>query len=93
MSSLSIFFIFKNRETGALMIMKAILVELEHGRTLLVWVYSSTPNGVSLPLLVINFKDYDVTNKGPENLKKKVCSLVLSQVNNNNKIHFVENIS
>ena len=95
MSSLSIFFIFKNRETDALMIMKVILMEPEHEWTLLVWVYSSTPSGESqvLLLLVINFKDYDLTNKGPENLKKKVCLLVLSWVNNNKKTHFVENIS
>ena len=95
MSSLSIFFIFKNRETDAPMIMKVILMEPEHEWTLLAWVYSSTPSGESqvLLLLAINFKDYDLTNKGPENLKKKVCLLVLSWVNNNKKTHFVENIS
>ena len=38
MSSLSIFFIFKNSDTDALMIMKVIFMELEHGRTLLIWV-------------------------------------------------------
>ena len=80
MSSLSILFIFKNRETDAPMIMKVILMEPEHEWTLLAWVYSSTPSGESqvLLLLAINFKDYDLTNKGPENLKKKVCLLVLS---------------
>lgn len=38
MSSLLILLIFKNRDTDALMIMKVIFMELEHGWTLLVWV-------------------------------------------------------
>lgn len=66
-------FVFKNRKTdwsGSRTSMKFMFMEFGLGLTLLFCVYSSLGSVESqvLVLLLKNLKDYDLTNKGLENL-------------------------